>query len=354
MLSERLKKLTPYVPGEQPQDKKYIKLNTNENPYPPSPRIKSFLSSFEYQKLRLYPDPQALELRKKISTCYNLPVSSVFVGNGSDEVLSFAFFAFFDSLQGDLLFPEFTYSFYPVYCDFYSISYKKIRLNKEFSINIDNFLSQTPSCGIIFPNPNAPTGTYLEADRIQELLHEYQKDRVIIIDEAYIDFGGETAASLLSQHENLLITKTFSKSRSLAGIRLGYALGQEHLIKALFTTKDSFNSYPIDTLAQNICSLAMEDAGYYRNINAKIIGSRDFLSRSLTSLGWVVLPSKANFLFARFPGIPGKELYLTLKDNGILVRYFDIKGIKEFVRITIGTEEEIKLFLIKVKELFSS
>ncbi len=194
----------------------------------------------------------------------------------------------------------------------------------------------------------------MELDQIQRLLREYQKDRVIIIDEAYIDFGGETAASLILENKNLLITKTFSKSRSLAGIRLGYALGQEPLIQALFTTKDSFNSYPIDTLAQNICSLAIDDADYYRAINTKIMASREILSQALSSLGWRVLPSKANFLIASFPGIPGKELYLTLKNHGILVRYFDIEGIKDFIRITIGTEQEINLFLDKIKELFTA
>jgi histidinol-phosphate aminotransferase len=354
MLSKRIKNLTPYVPGEQPRDKKYIKLNTNENPYPPCPGIRDFLRAFDYEELRLYPDPLALELREKISAHYNLPLSSTFVGNGSDEVLSLAFYAFFDNEKGDLLFPEFTYSFYPVYCDFYDISYTRVPLGEDFSIHLEDYLERESSCGIIFPNPNAPTGRYIEMNQIREFLTRYPPDRVVIIDEAYIDFGGETSASLIQEFENLLIIKTYSKSKALAGIRLGYAFGSEILIKALFTAKDSFNSYPVDRLAQKICSIAMEDTAYYDEVNKKITISREILTGALKTLGWIVLPSRANFVFAGIPGKGAKEIYLTLKDHGILVRYFDIPGIKDFVRITVGTEEQVNIFIDKVKELFSS
>lgn len=354
MLSERMKKLTPYVPGEQPQDRKYIKLNTNENPYPPSPRIQEFLKTFEYGKLRLYPDPLAANLREKIGNLYDLPPASVFAGNGSDEVLSFAFFAFFDNSNGELLFPEFSYSFYPVYCDFYAIRYKKVPLTPDFGISLDAFLQAEPSSGVIFPNPNAPTGMYIDLHDVQKFLGTYSKNRVVIIDEAYISFGGESAAALIPEYDNLLVVKTFSKSRSLAGLRLGYALGQAPLIKALFTVKDSFNSYPVDTLAQKIGELAIEDNAYYSHINSQVIASREILTRSLRELGWVVFPSKANFVFTGKPGISGEKLYLTLKQHGILVRYFNMEGIKDFVRITVGTDEEISQFLEKVKELFPS
>ncbi|MBN2533249.1 MAG: histidinol-phosphate transaminase [Spirochaetales bacterium] len=358
MLSERIRKLTPYVPGEQPRDKAYIKLNTNENPYPPSPGIRELLKTFDYNILRLYPDPLALNLREKIGNLYQLPPDCVFAGNGSDEVLSFAFFAFFDNSRGELFFPEFTYSFYPVYCDFYSIRYKKIPLKPDFGIDLDAFLQAdsltSASCGIIFPNPNAPTGMYINLKDIQAFLNAYAKDRVVIIDEAYIDFGGESAASLVPEYNNLLIVKTFSKSRSLAGLRLGYALGQAPLIKALFTAKDSFNSYPLDTLAQKIGELAIEDSHYYSQINSQVAATREILSTSLSELGWKVFPSKANFVFAGKPGIPGEVVYRTLKEHGILVRYFNKQGIKDYVRITVGTEKEITLFLEKVKKLFSS
>jgi histidinol-phosphate aminotransferase len=353
MLSERIKKLTPYVPGEQPRDRKYIKLNTNENPYPPSPRIQAFLKTFDYDELRLYPDPLAIHLREKIGDLYHLPTGSVFVGNGSDEVLSFAFFAFFDNSCGDLLFPEFTYSFYPVYCDFYSIRYKKVPLTPDFGINLNAFLQPESSSGVIFPNPNAPTGMNINLKEIKEFLNTYPGDRVVIVDEAYIDFGGESAAILVPEYKNLLIIKTFSKCRSLAGLRLGYALGQVPLIKALFTVKDSFNSYPVDVLAQKIGVLAIEDNGYYNHINSQVVTTRDILTRSLRKLGWIVFPSKANFVFTGKPGIAGEEVYHTLKQHGILVRYFNKEGIKDFVRISVGTDKEITILLKKVKELFS-
>jgi len=214
MLTQRIKRLSPYVPGEQPQDRTYIKLNTNENPYPPTPEIGPFLKSFEIERLRLYPDPLFGPLREAISKRFNIEPSQVFVGNGSDEVLAFAFYAFFDSARGKLFFPEFSYSFYPVYCDFYSIEYRKIPLNESFAIGINNYLGEEASCGIVFPNPNAPTGIVLSLAKITELLERYPEDRVVVIDEAYIDFGGESAVSLIDRFKNLLVIRTFSKSMS--------------------------------------------------------------------------------------------------------------------------------------------
>jgi histidinol-phosphate aminotransferase len=352
MLTERLKRLSPYVPGEQPQDRTYIKLNTNENPYPPTPKIGPFLKSFEIERLRLYPDPLFGTLREAIAKRFHIDTPRVFVGNGSDEVLAFAFYAFFDSDRGKLLFPEFSYSFYPVYCDFYGIEYRKISLNENFSIEINDYLGEKRSCGIVFPNPNAPTGIVLPLKKIIELLERYPQDRVVVIDEAYIDFGGESAVSLIERFKNLLVIRTFSKSMSLAALRLGFAMGDENLINALFAVKDSFNSYPADLIAQKIGEIAIEDADYYAAITRKIIHTREFLSKTLKDLGWRVLPSGANFIFAGKKGLSGETVYRRLKEEGILVRHFNTKGIGDFVRITIGTDDEINTLLESIKKLF--
>ena len=352
MLTKRLKRLSPYVPGEQPQDRAYIKLNTNENPYPPTPKIGPFLKSFQIERLRLYPDPLFGTLREAISKRFHIDTPRVFVGNGSDEVLAFAFYAFFDSDRGKLLFPEFSYSFYPVYCDFYGIEYRKIPLNENFTIEINDYLGEERSCGIVFPNPNAPTGIVLPLKKITDLLERYQDDRVVVIDEAYIDFGGESAVSLIDRFKNLLVIRTFSKSMSLAALRLGFAMGDENLINALFAVKDSFNSYPADLIAQKIGEIAITDAAYYDGVTRKIIESREFLSKALQDLGWNVLPSGANFIFAGKKGLSGETIYRRLKEAGILVRYFNTKGIRDFVRITIGTGEEIKTLLESINTLF--
>ncbi len=352
MFAYRLKRLTPYVPGEQPQDRAYLKLNTNENPYPPSPKIRAFLESFDPETLRLYPDPRFGDLRRGIAERYAVGPEHVFVGNGSDEVLSFAFFAFFDSSRGPLLFPEHTYSFYPVYCTFYGIEFEKIPLKPDFAVDVDAFLTPRPACGLIFSNPNAPTGRYTEADAIRRLLEGFPRDRVIILDEAYIDFGGDSALPLIEEHENLLVVRTFSKSMSLAGLRLGFALGSRPLVDALFTTKDAFNSYPADALSLKIGEIALSDTDYYRSITDKIMASRSVLSAALSEMGWRVLPSRANFIFASKEGLSGKDIYLRLKQEGILVRHFDVEGITDFVRITIGRREDMDRLLRAVKALF--
>ncbi|MCF8146640.1 MAG: histidinol-phosphate transaminase [Deltaproteobacteria bacterium] len=352
MLAERIKKLKPYVPGEQPQDRKYIKLNTNENPYPPTPRIDPYLKSFDIEKLRLYPDPLFGRLREAISERYGIHKHQIFVGNGSDEVLAFAFYAFFDSAQGRLLFPEFSYSFYPVYCDFYNIEYRKVPLKADFSLDIEDYLQEDPSCGMVFPNPNAPTGILLSLEKITELLNRYPEDRVVVIDEAYIDFGGESAVCLIDRFKNLLITRTFSKSMSLAALRLGFAVGDEKLVDALFCVKDSFNSYPADLFAQNIGEIAMKDTDYYAAITEKIIRTRENVAKQLTDMGWDVLPSGANFILAGRKDLSGETIYSRLKEYGILVRYFHIDGIKRFVRITIGTDEQMAALIEAVKGLF--
>jgi len=354
MLSRRLKALTPYVPGEQPRDRTYLKLNTNENPYPPSPRIEAFLRDYDPSLLRLYPDPWSLSLRQKMARKYGVDVENIFVGNGSDEILSFVWYAFFDGLYGKLIFPEFTYSFYPVYCDFYEIPYRRIPLHPDFSLDIDAMIENggEPSCGIVFPNPNAPTGVTLSLDKIEDLLTRYPKDRVVVIDEAYIDFGGDSAIGLISAHDNLLICRTFSKSFSLAGLRLGYALGSPELIRALFVTKDSFNSYTVGRLVQSIGEIALEDEAWFDEGIARIMEARTFFSAALEEEGWQVLPSKANFVFVRKAGVTGQRVYESLKERGILVRYFNVEGIRDFVRITIGKREDMNRLLEEMKRLF--
>lgn len=350
MFADRMNQLTPYVPGEQPQDGQYIKLNTNENPYPPTPKILDFLQTFDHSRLRLYPEPTSLKLRKAIADDNNLKPENVFIGNGSDEVLSFVFFGFFDGKNGPLLFPEFTYSFYPVYSGFYSIPFKKVPLRNDFSLDLDSYLKEK-STGIIVPNPNAPTGICLNLDEIKYLLDSYPSDRLVCIDEAYIAFGGDSAASLIESYSNLLVVRTFSKSSSLAGLRLGYALGAPELITALNTVKDSFNSYPVDLIAQTCGELAVTDSAYSKEIIARIIKTREWFTSEIEASGWEVLPSKANFVFARRAGISGEEIYSKLKDKKILVRYFNKDGINDFVRITIGTDEEMKSLFEAMKSL---
>jgi len=352
LLSERIRKLKPYVAGEQPQDRKYLKLNTNENPYPPSPQVKKFLESFDPDRLRLYPDPSAIKVREKIGERYGLHKEQVFVSNGSDEALSFCFYAFFDSRYGKLLFPEVTYSFYPVYCDYYGIEYEKIPVTGELAVSLEEFLKRKDSCGLLFANPNAPTGTCLTLREVRTLLETYPSEKPVLVDEAYIDFGGESAVPLLRDHKNLLLVRTFSKSMSLAGVRLGFVLANKEIIDALVAVKDSFNSYPVSTLTQEISQIALSDEAYYRSISNKIVVVRESFSSDLGKLGWTVLPSKANFVFARKEGRPGKEIYLTLKQRGILVRHFDADKVRDYVRITIGTQEDMQRLLGEMKTLF--
>ncbi len=351
MFSTRLKTLVPYTAGEQPQDRSYIKLNTNESPYPPSPQVGEILASFPAERLRLYPDPTCRQLRETVAEEIGLAPENVFAGNGSDEVLSLAFFSFFDSSRGPLLFPRHTYSFFPVYCNFYGIEYERVPMETDFSLRLTRFLDFERSCGAVFPNPNAPTGIAVRLPEIRNLLEHYPRDQVVLVDEAYIDFGAATAAELCNEWENLLVVQTLSKGRALAGIRLGFAYGQKPLIDALMAAKDSFNSYPVDALAQAVGIAAVSDSVYYRSINAKIAQTRDELAGSLRALGWTVLPSKANFLFAAHPAIGGKELYRRLKQRGILVRHFDKDEIRQFVRITIGRPEEMEQLISAVTEL---
>jgi len=341
MISRRLRGITPYVPGEQPTEGRYIKLNTNENPYPPSPRIAELLATYDIETLRRYPDPTFTALRRAVADHHALRPECVFAGNGSDEVLSFAFFSFFDR---SVAFPDPSYSFYPVYCDFYAIESQPIPLDESLEVDLAAFAAVAAD-GIAIANPNSPTGTYLDRRQIESIVSSAGPDRVVVVDEAYIEFGGESCVPLIDKFDNLLVVQTFSKSASLAGLRLGVALGCEELISSLFRAKDAFNSYPVHDLAQRIGVVALEEWNHTRASCDRIITTRERVSSSLASMGFRVLPSKANFLFASHGRLRGGELYRTLRERGILVRYFDSPRLTDFVRVTMGTDDEMDSFL---------
>ncbi len=333
--SDIVRRLEPYVPGEQPLDQQYIKLNTNESPYPPSPKVAEALHNYDMDTLRLYPDPESVALRRVLATHHQLAPEQVFVGNGSDEVLAHCFLAFFQQ-PSPLLFPDISYSFYPTYCALYDIEYQHIALDDQFTINVDDY--RRANGGIILPNPNAPTGITLPLDAIRRLVEA--SDSVVIIDEAYVDFGAESATRLIEQHQNLLVTQTFSKSRNLAGLRLGYALGHSELIEALNRVKNSFNSYPIDRLASVAAIASVQDQPYFESCNQKVIDSRNRLSTALLNMGFKIYPSSSNFVFVDHQSRAAAELYHALKSHGILVRYFRSARIDNCLRITIGTEAQ--------------
>lgn len=328
--------LTPYVPGEQPKIDNLIKLNTNENPYPPSPIALQAMRQEIGPGLRLYPDPNADRLRQAIAGYYGVSAPQVFVGNGSDEVLAHAFLGL---LKHDrpVLFPDISYSFYPVYCGLYQIEYNTVPLAQDFSIEADAYLQ--PNGGIIFPNPNAPTGCLLPLDAIEKIVAA-NCNSVVIVDEAYIDFGGQTAIPLIERFPNLLVVQTLSKSRSLAGLRVGFAIGHPDLIEALDRVKNSFNSYPLDRIAIAGAVAAFADEAHFQTTRAAIIATRERLVRSLEDLGFSVLPSAANFILIRHPGRDAAELATRLRAKNILVRHFRLPRIEQFLRITIGTDQQ--------------
>ena len=328
--------LSPYVPGEQPKIDNLVKLNTNENPYGPSPKVIEVIKAEAGDGLRLYPDPTSMRLREVVADYFGLTPQQVFVGNGSDEVLAHTFFALFQQSE-PLLFPDITYSFYPVYCGLYGIDYRQIPLADDFSLKIDDY--RQPNGGIIFPNPNAPTGRLLALSEIEQLL-SFNTDSVVVVDEAYVDFGGESAASLINRYPNLLVIQTLSKSRSLAGLRIGIALGDAALIDGLVRVKDSFNSYPMDRVGMAAAIAAFEDDAYFKAVCQKVIDSREQLTGELTEMGFDVLPSAANFVFARHSRHDAEELALALRQEGVIVRHFKQPRIDQFLRITIGTPEQ--------------
>lgn len=329
--------LVPYVPGEQPKLARLVKLNTNENPYGPSPKALAAMQGELGDALRLYPDPNADRLKQTVADYYGVRPSQVFVGNGSDEVLAHAFHALFQHDGRPLLFPDVTYSFYPVYCGLYRIPFEAVALDEQFQIRVEDYAR--PNAGIIFPNPNAPTGCLLPLEAIERLLLA-NPDSVVLVDEAYVDFGGETAIGLVDRYPNLLVAQTLSKSRSLAGLRVGLAVGHEDLIEALERVKNSFNSYPLDRVAQAGAVAAFEDEAYFQQTCQAVIASRERLVGELTALGFEVLPSAANFIFARHPQHDAAELAAGLREEGVIVRHFKQARIAQFLRISIGTEEQ--------------
>ncbi len=327
--------LSPYVPGEQPKLDNLIKLNTNENPYPPSPQVLAAISAAT-GRLRLYPDPGASSLREAIATYYNVAPDQVFAGNGSDEVLAHTFAGLLKH-DAPLLFPDITYSFFPVWCQLYGIGYEQVPLDSAMRVEIADY--RRPCGAIILPNPNAPTGIALPRQVIEQLVAEHP-DQLVVIDEAYVDFGADSAVPLVKRHDNLLVVQTLSKSRALAGLRVGFAIGQRPLIEALERVKDSFNSYPLGALAQAGAVAAIKDDSWFAETRGRIIASREKLTRGLTELGFEVLPSAANFVFARHPEHSGADLAARLRQHGILVRHFAKPRIADYLRITIGTEDE--------------
>ncbi|AAU92590.1 MULTISPECIES: histidinol-phosphate transaminase [Methylococcus] len=345
--SALVRDLKPYVPGEQPKLDNLVKLNTNENPYPPSPKVLAAIRGELGASLRLYPDPNAELLKQAIARYHGVGANQVFVGNGSDEVLAHAFQALLKQTR-PILFPDITYSFYPVYCGLYDIAHETVPLTESFEIRIEDYLR--PNGGVVFPNPNAPTGRLLPLADIETLLSK-NRDSVVIVDEAYIDFGGESAAALVNRFPHLLVIQTLSKSRSLAGLRVGFALGEPGLIEALERVKGSFNSYPLDRLAIVGGVAAFDDRDHFEWSRQAIMWTRQWLSRGLAELGFEVLPSAANFVFVRHPRHDGAELAAALRDRHIIVRHFKLPRIDQFLRITVGTEGECQILLDALSEL---
>ena len=374
---KRLENLHPYVPGEQPTDRVYIKLNANENPYPPHPSVIAAVNdalSSHPEKLSLYPDPDVTELRTEIARMLNatggvlartrcstgccatnacspapedelgfeITPDMIFCGNGSDEVLSFVFYSFFDS-DRPLVFPEHTYSFYPVYCGYYQIPMDRVPLRPDWTLDTDTMLAHAnrTKSSIIFANPNAPTGLALTRSQVEAMLNAAPAGQVVAVDEAYCDFGGESCLPLLKTHRNLVIVRTFSKSLSFAGMRLGYIVADPELVQAVFRVKNSFNHFPVDFVAKTAAIASCRAAGYYAENARRIISERESLTAFLREQGFFVIDSTTNFVFARKDGMSGRELYEQARDAGILIRHFATPGIEDFVRITIGSPQQM-------------
>ena len=345
--ADKLRKIQPYVAGEQSKNPNIIKLNANENPYPPSPKVKEVLSNFNTDNLKKYPASDALELKNALAKTYNLNENQIFMGNGSDDVLALCFQAFFCS-DKPILFPDLTYSFYPVWCSLFKTPYKNIPLDENFRINPDDYKEENG--GVILPNPNAPTGIYENLDFIKKILNN-NTDCIVIIDEAYIDFGGESAISLLDKYENLVIVQTMSKSRSLAGLRVGYAFASAELISVLDAVKNSYNSYTMDSIAISAAAASLADNDYFKDTCNKIINTRQKTIQSLEKLDFDVVPSMANFVLATHKSVKAVDVFEKLKAQNIFVRYFKIPRIDNYLRITIGTDDEMDKLFYALKNL---
>ncbi|MBS4960353.1 MAG: histidinol-phosphate transaminase [Clostridiales bacterium] len=347
---EKLRKIVPYIPGEQPDMKDVIKLNANENPYPPSPMVTKVIQNFDASTLRLYPDANATEFRSALASYYGVEKNQIFVGNGSDDVLALAFQSFFHSEQ-PVLFPDITYSFYHVWCSLFDIAYELVPLTEDFRINAKDYYRKNG--GVIFPNPNAPTGFGEGRDFIEDIL-THNQDCIVILDETYVDFGGYTALELLKKYENLLITRTFSKARSLAGMRIGVAIGNPCLIETLEAVKNSYNSYTMDRLALSIGTASVKDMAYFQETIEKIKTTRKWTANELQKLGFEVFPSQSNFLFVKPSGISAKDLFEKLREDHIFIRYFNQPRIDAYLRITIGTDNDMKAMVSAIKRYLSS
>lgn len=336
-----VRKVIPYTPGEQPNRADIIKLNTNENPYPPAPGVARVLQKIDTEVLRKYPDPTAGALVSALSERYKMPEEQIFVGVGSDDVLAMSFLTFFNAKE-PVLFPDITYSFYDVWAGLFHIPYECQPLDANFEIVTEDYLK--PCGGIVIPNPNAPTGAEKELAQLERIIAA-NSDVIVIVDEAYIDFGGESALKLVPKYDNLLVVQTFSKSRSLAGMRIGYAFGDEKLIKYLNDAKYSFNSYTMDTVTIAMGAASLRDEAYFRETIGKVTATREWTKKELTRLGFVFPDSKSNFIFASHPKCPAKELFEALKEQGIYVRYFDKPRIDQYLRISIGTDLEMQTLI---------
>jgi len=350
MKSKLAGSISPYVAGEQPKDKRYIKLNTNENPYPPAPAVARAVSQYPAENLRLYPSPDSDELKSVIADYYNINAENIFVGNGSDEVLALSFPAFFNPEGTPVLFADITYSFYKVYAKFYGIPYEEIISDDKFTTKAEQYLKARQ--GVIIASPNAPTGTAFDISGIEKILKD-DLNRIMIVDEAYSAFAGSSAVQLINKYKNLLVVQTFSKSFSLAGMRIGFAVGDKELINTLCQIKNCFNSYPLDAVAEQAAIAAFQSKEYYSDINGKVIAERERLTIELTKLGGCVLPSSANFIFVKFSEIGGEKIYLKLKDAGILVRYFDRDRIRDYVRITVGSISDNDILIKELSRIIS-
>ncbi len=344
--TKNLRNIEPYVPGEQSKDKDIVKINANENPYPPSPKAAEVLKSFDTNKLRFYPSANSTKLKEAIAKYYNVDVSNVFVGNGSDDVLAVAFQSFFNS-EKPIVYPDLTYSFYPVWCSLFGIKYKNYPVGDDFRINPEDYKEKNG--GVVIPNPNAPTSLGEGLDFVEKIL-DYNQDSVVIIDEAYVDFGGTSSIPLIDKYENLLVTGTFSKSRSLAGLRIGFAIGSKALIDVMEAVKNSYNSYTVDSLSIEMGAASIEDDEYFKSTCKKVIKTRERVTLELEKLGFDVLDSQTNFIFVTHNKHNMKSLFEYLKTQKVFIRYFSLPRIENYVRITIGTNEEMDIFLEKTKE----
>lgn len=344
--TKNLRDVEPYVPGEQSKNKNIVKLNANENPYPPSPMVKKALESFNLSELKKYPNANATELKQALADYYNVGIENVFVGNGSDDVIAIAFQSFFNS-DKPIVYPDLTYSFYSVWCRLFDIPYKTYPVDDNFRINVEDY--REANGGVVIPNPNAPTSIGEGLDFVEKLM-EYNRDSIVIIDEAYVDFGGVSSIELTKKYENLLVTGTFSKSRSLAGLRLGFAIGSKRLISVMEAVKNCYNSYTVDSLAITMGSASIKDDEYFKDCCKKIINTRERVANEMRGLGFTVADSSTNFLFATRDDLSMKELFEYLKSKNVFIRYFNLPRIDNHVRISIGTDDEMDIFLSRLKE----